>query len=80
MRGGSGDPPLTPHSARTRDDRDRALVGNEVFVRKRVVVRSRLLTERDRIGAELRKERIQLELDDAAPGRTTDNERKQEER
>ena len=53
---------------------ERLVVRKEVFVRERVVVRKRTVTEQERVQAELRKERLELEtsgevgLEDDLPG------------
>ncbi len=44
---------------------ERLVVSKELVVRERVVIRKRTVTEEHRIDAELRKERIDLEADEA---------------
>ena len=48
---------------------ERLVVRKELVVRERVVIRKRTVTEEHRIEAELRKEQIELERDDAAAHR-----------
>ena len=44
---------------------ERLVVTKELVVRERVIVRKRTVSERHRIDAELRKERIDIDVDDA---------------